>query len=175
MIGGSNFELRLVNVHLKYGDNPEERKREYDILVKQVFPRICDHQELSIDMEMMPAYTILLGDYNLCLNGSNRFKIDSITATNYTGKYRVFKTVQEQNTTLKRAKDQQSIEECYANNYDHFTYELDLIRKLKLSEIGRVEALAKYFSEEHEIVDKLQGYREKVSDHVPIKLEFDLQ
>lgn len=175
MLGGSNFELRLVNVHLRYGDNPQMRNREYDILVKQVLPRICDHSELSVDMEVMPAYTILLGDYNLSLNGGSGFKVDSITTTNYTGRNRYFKTVQEQKTTLKQAKGQQSIEDCYANNYDHFTYEMDLAEKLKFTEAGRVEALTKYCSEEKEVADMLRGYREKVSDHVPIKLKMDLK
>lgn len=177
MLGGTNFELRLVNVHILDSKYEPDRIAEFDILVKQVLPRICDHQELSIGMEMMPAYTFLLGDYNICLNKGSRaiFKIDSITSTNYTGRKRYFKTVQESETSLRMAHDQQSIEACYANNYDHFTYEMDLIGKLKMTEANRVEALTKYFPEENEIVNKLQGYREKVSDHVPIKLSIDLK
>lgn len=177
MLGGTNFELRLVNVHILDSKYEPDRIAEFDILVKQVLPRICDHQELSIGMEMMPAYTFLLGDYNICLNKGPRaiFKIDSITSTNYTGRKRYFKTVQESETSLRMAHDQQSIEACYANNYDHFTYEMDLIGKLKMTEANRVEALTKYFQEEHEVVNKLQGYREKVSDHVPIKISIDLK
>ena len=83
--------------------------------------------------------------------------------------------MQERETSLRMPHEQQSLGECYANNYDHFTYEMDLIGKLKMKEANRVEALTKYFPEETEIVNKLQSYREKVSDHVPIKLSIDLK
>ena len=72
------------------------------------------------------------------------------------------------------AREQAEIEECYANNYDHFTYELDLIKKLKLNP-ERIETLGKYSSEETSAGDKLKAYRTKVSDHVPIKLSIDLK
>ena len=177
MHGGTNFELRLVNVHILDSKYEPERIAEFDILVKQVLPRICDHQELSSDMEIMPSYTFLLGDYNICLNKSSRavFKIERITSTNYTGKNRDFVTVQEEATSLRQVKDQQDIESCYANNYDHFTYERNLQNRLRISEARRVEALSKYFSGERGPADKLRNYREKVSDHVPIHINIDLK
>lgn len=177
MLGGSNFELRLVNVHILDSKREAERIDEFDILVKQVLPRICDHQSLPNSLEMMPAYTFLLGDYNICLNKGPRaeIKIDSITGTNYTGKKRYFKTVQEMPTSLRMVNNQQTVEDCYANNYDHFSYEMDLISKLKISNVSRVDALNKYFSSEKTPVEKLDGYRKKVSDHVPISMDIDLK
>lgn len=177
MYGGTNFELRLVNVHILDSKYEPDRIAEFDILVKQVLPRICDHQELSADMEMMPSYTFLLGDYNICLNKGPKavFRIDQITPTNYTGRHRDFVTVQEDSTSLRQVKEQTDIESCYANNYDHFTYEMNLQNRLKISEARRVEALSKYFPDENEPAMKLQKYREKVSDHVPIQIHIDLK
>jgi endonuclease/exonuclease/phosphatase family metal-dependent hydrolase len=176
MLGGSNFELRLVNTHIIDASCEKDRIHEFEVLVKQVLPRICDHQELSEDGEVMPAYTFLLGDYNLRLNKRENsiYKIDTITETKYTGKKRYYKTVQEAPTTLRMPRDQVRIEDCYANDYDHFTYEADMDTKLVLTP-QRVEALSKYFADTSEVVDKLKNYRVQVSDHVPIKMTVDFK
>lgn len=176
MLGGSNFELRIVNTHIRDATREEERIKEFDILVKQILPRICDHQEISEDGEIMPSYTFLMGDYNLALNKSERsiYKIQTITSTNYTGKNRGYKTVQEEATTLKLPNDQSCIEDCYANNYDHFTYEIDLERKLVLVP-QRIEPLSKYYSNVNAPADKLKEYRTEISDHVPIRLIVDFK
>lgn len=176
--GGLNFELRLINTHIKDASREEDRIREFDVLVRQILPRICDHQT---DVEKsMPAYTFLLGDYNLALNKSERaiYKIKTITSSNYTGKWREYRTAQEEKTSLKLPNQQIEIADCYANNYDHFTYESSgekgLDRKLVLIP-QRVEALSKYFSEETSASQQLQEYRKTISDHVPIKMIVDLQ
>lgn len=177
MLGGANFELRLINTHiLGPGNKESERIREFDILVKKVLPRICDHQEISNDGEIMPAYTFLMGDYNLVLNKSERsiYKIETLTTTNYTGRFREYKTVQKEATSLCIPQNQITIEDCYANNYDHFTYETDLENKLILIP-QRIEALSKYFSYTSEAIEKLKSYRTKVSDHVPIKMTIDFK
>lgn len=176
MLGGSNFELRIVNVHIRDASDERQRIEEFDVLVKQVLPRICSLSTLTEQGEMMPAYTFLAGDYNLRLDKGERavIRIESITKTNYTGKNRFFKTVQEEKTSLKQAKGQENLEDCYANNYDHFTYELNLKDKLKLQE-SRVEPLTKYFYEEANPGKMLEAYRKKISDHVPIKMSIDLK
>ena len=176
MLNGSNFELRIVNTHIRDASCEADRITEFDVLVRKVLPRICDHQEISEAGEIMPAYTFLVGDYNLALNKGERavYRIEKITPTSYTGRLRSYHTVQEEATTLKHPKDQQTIEACYNNNYDHFTYEIDLDTKLQIVP-QRVEALTKYFPEEIEPVSKLTEYRKKVSDHVPIKLTVDLR
>lgn len=174
MLGGSNMELRLINTHIRA--DAREGFKEFNILVKQALPGICDHQEITEDGEILQPYTFLLGDYNLELNKSERaiYKIETITATKYTGKGREFKTVQEKPTSLRMPEEQSCIEECYANNYDHFTYESDLDQKLVLTP-QRIEALSKYYAELSEAADKLEAYRTEVSDHVPIGLHIDLK
>lgn len=176
--GGSHFELRLVNTHIHDASSEEDRIREFNILVKQVLPRICDHRELPSDGKIMPAYTFLLGDYNLALNKSERsiYRIEKITTTQYTGKIRNFHTVQEKKTSLKMPgqEERATIEDCYANNYDHFTYELDLDTKMVLIP-QRVEALGTYFKSAGTPSCMLKKYREEVSDHVPIVMEIDLK
>lgn len=177
--GGTNCEIRLVNTHIHDASREKDRIEEFDILVKQVLPRICDHNELPMFNEVMPAYTFLLGDYNLRLDKGERaeIRIESITPTMYTRRKRYFKTVQEEKTSLKTVKtveENLALVDCYKSNYDHFTYELDLIRKLKLHE-ERVEALGKYFGKEKSAQEILRLYREKVSDHVPIKMTLDLK
>lgn len=176
MLGGANFELRIVNTHIRDAAREEERIREFDVLVRQVLPRICDHQEISEDGEVMPAYTFLMGDYNLALNKSERsiYKIETVTTTNYTGKNRRYRTVQDRPTTLKLPNAQRSVEDCYANNYDHFTYEIDLDTKLTLVS-QRIEALDKYYLNIDEPAQKLKEYRAEISDHVPIKLVVDIR
>ena len=176
MRGGTNFELRIVNIHIQDSTDERERIAEFNVLVKQVLPRICDHQELSVQNEMMPAYTFLAGDYNLRLDKGDRavIRIESITPTNYTGRNRYYKTVQEEKTSLRQAKEQSTIDDCYASNYDHFTYEMDLIKKLFL-DVDRVEPLTGYFADEESPGKMLDSYRKKVSDHVPIKMSIDLK
>ena len=117
-----------------------------------------------------------MGDYNLVLNKSERatYKIETITSTDYTRKKHDFATIQDRPTSLRLPRGQQTIDECYANNFDHFTYDTDLDRKLVLTP-QRVEALTQYFPEISEPGEKLSKYREKISDHVPIKLIVDLK
>lgn len=176
MLGGANFELRIINTHIVGAAYESERIREFNILVKQILPRICDHRELSEDGEFMPAYTFLAGDYNLSLNKSELaiYRIETITETKYTGKIRSYRTVQNLPTTLKQPKEQLLVEECYANDYDHFTYETDLDSKLRLV-VQRVEVLNKYFADMKRPIEKLRQYRIKVSDHVPVKLVVNLK
>ena len=176
MLGGTNFEIRIVNTHIRDATREEERILEFNTLVKQVLPRICDLQELSEDGEFMPSYTFLMGDYNLSLNKSERsiYKIEKITPTNYTGKWRSYNTIQNMPTTLRLPNNQSFIEECYANDYDHFTYETDLDLKLIITP-QRVEPLIKYFKDSNDVESKLKSYRTEISDHVPIKMIVDLK
>ena len=176
LVGGSNFELRIVNVHIRDATREFERLLEFNTLVQQVLPRICDHPEVSAENEIMPAYTFLMGDYNLELNKSERsvVKIETITETSYTGKKRYYKTAQTELTSLRIPREQTTISECYSHNYDHFTYETDLDFKLKLVP-QRIEALSTYFPDQSSAVEKLSDFRLKVSDHVPIKLTVDLK
>ena len=59
-------------------------------------------------------------------------------------------------------------------DYDHFTYETDLNRKMIIIP-ERVEVLGKYFANTGNASQKLEMYRNTISDHVPIKLTIDLK
>jgi len=176
MNGGSNFELRLVNVHIKDAKSEVDRINEFNTLVKQVLPRICEWHSLPKNMEHMPAYTFMVGDYNLTLDKGDEvdIKILPITQTSYTGKIREYRTVLTEKTSLKRPKEQETIKECYSENYDHFTYDCMLDMKLGLM-ASRIEPLSKYLKHEYTPSEKLKRYRNRVSDHVPIVMEMDLR
>lgn len=174
MRNGANFELRLINIHLYFGSMRKEdmaiRKMEFNNIINDVLPRMCDKPEVSEEGEIMPFYTFLMGDYNLEMQQIYRVE----TRIKYRGKSREFKTIQDKKTSLKKASNQITIEDCYSSNYDHFTYEVEMDNKLILVP-QRVEALSRYFSNEPTTVDKLNSYRKKVSDHVPIKLIVDFK
>ena len=181
MIGGSNFELRLINIHICFGDILE-RANELNVMLKQVLPRISDITDISADGEIMPTYTILLGDYNLTMPHITSyyglaFLAGSVTHSDYTGRDRAYKVVQTEATTTKKPSDHfepLTTEQCYANDYDHFSFKKKKKKKLHLKAM-RVNALEKYFTEFSKPIDKLKSYREKVSDHVPISLELNLR
>ena len=177
--GGSNFEIRLINTHIIFGkpsnadkymtdvemDNANLRKQELRTLSEEIYRMVSTKRYGN----NLPAYTILLGDYNLCLCGPGP-KIDSEIRID---RNRMLRTVQKEKTSLRQPKEDEEnltkelIPNYYAHNYDHFSYETDLDDKLKLN-VSRVDALEKYCSND------LKAYRQKISDHVPIKLELNL-
>lgn len=186
LLGGSNFEIRLINTHIafnspincidKYGD-ADLRRMELKTLSEEVYRRVSSKRYGT----NLPAYTILMGDYNLCLAGCGTPVVDEIIDITETRK---LKTVQREKTSLKQTvttyntsdlnlehdtdvKNENDIS-SYSQNYDHFSYELTLDDKMRLT-ASRVEALGKYYGNDLEL------YRKEVSDHVPIKLIMDLK
>lgn len=186
ILGSSNFELRLINTHIafnspvncfdKYSDL-DLRKMELQTLSEEVYRRVSSKRYGT----NLPAYTFLLGDYNLCLAGGGSPIVDEII--DITNK-RKLKTVQKEKTSLKQTKhtyvtDDLNSEkdtdiktendvESYSKNYDHFSYEVDLDDRLSLN-ATRVEALGKYYDNDLEL------FRKEISDHVPIKLVLNLK
>lgn len=186
--GGSNFELRLINTHIAFSSpsnctdgysDAVARINELTILSQEVYRRTSNKRYGN----NLPAYTILLGDYNLCLQGyGSPFIEETIKITNK----RTLKTVQTEKTTLKRPSKPGSAPEpddhneerddevlangstdFYSKNYDHFSFEESLEGRLGLP-AERVDALEKYYGND------LDSYRKEVSDHVPIKLKLSL-
>lgn len=178
LLGGSNFEIRLVNTHIIF-EKPKNaddfmissdlsdvriRRQELSTLSEEIYRMVSTKQY----GDNMPSYTFLLGDYNLCLCGSES-KMDEFIKIDNT---RILRTVQKEKTSLKQPQRDDNgnaipLDDYYAHNYDHFSYETDLDDKLKLK-VSRVDALAQYCSND------LKIYRQKVSDHVPIKLTLNL-
>lgn len=186
LLGGSNFEIRLINTHIafnspvncldKYTD-AYLRRMELKTLSEEVYRRVSSKRYGT----NLPAYTILMGDYNLCLAGCGTPVVDEIIDIT---ENRKLKTVQQEKTSLKQTtttynttdlnlehdidvKKENDISN-YSQNYDHFSYELTLDDKMRLT-ASRVEALGKYYGNDLEL------YRKEVSDHVPIKLIMDLR
>ncbi len=191
--GGCNFDLRLINTHIAFSKPsyaPDEvgtidaRRNELSILARDIYGSVSDRVLGS----MRSIFTVLLGDYNLVLEGIG----PKLLKAGYTyeiknGKQMVFK--QTEKTTLKRPVDSEDdtssdedrieskaqqkyiegSEDYYSMNFDHFGYDNSLESKYVI-ECTRVDALS-YIDEE----EVLKSYRDKVSDHVPIKLEITLK
>ena len=198
--GGTNVEFRLICIHTYFGKNDDERdrairQRELDILLKEIYPQITDRRYGY----PMTAYTILLGDYNAelwttdsskwlsFLNNQKRFKPPAIMNTDLNGevvseKYngRKIKTVQYELTTLKRKPNGKSGEVFdsggFANSYDHFSYETDKFKDVKIHVKRIREAVTKYckpFNGDYN--SDFEKYYTTISDHIPIMMEIELR
>ena len=194
-IGGSNFEIRLINTHIRSSkgsrdvdclDTKEKmRMNELDLLVKEILPFCGDIRSGN----NMPAYTFLLGDYNLCLDAGigMKYMISEITEGNQKTWKRYYRTVQDLPTSLKKPINDNSViddedvgvaqmteyGDYYSQNYDHFTYDTRLDDKMSIRS-ERVEAVDKAYPKEQDKQERLKQYRAKISDHVPIKITIDL-
>ena len=173
--GGSFFELRLINTHILYGNNTGERLDEFQKIVENVYVNIANRRYGN----NMPAYTILLGDYNLTT--AQLQKNDIVTVEKIfigenrdEGIKRNIITVQTLPTTVNRVQkeDGSYCSTGYtANDYDHFSYTRELDEKMALVP-ERVDAVRKYYGNEEEPFTK---YRREVSDHVPVALSVNLR
>lgn len=182
--GGSNFEIRLICVHTYYGndtkDDRDKRQHEIDVLLKDIYPQIANR----VYKEHCPAYTILLGDYNVELKRSWHSNLlrtrkpayliadenDVVISTRWDGMR--IKTVQDQLTTLKSKISENGSDQYdtrgYSNNYDHFSYEELRFEDVHMK-VKRIDAVRKYCG------DSFEKYYKTVSDHIPIMMEIDLK
>lgn len=174
------IEIRLINTHIRFTkENNSDlelpgavamRKNELDILIKAIYAKESDKRYGN----NRPAYTILLGDFNLNLPSS-------VAASPYlTESYEIFDganakiitTFQKELTTLSRppqSDDSQQTEQySFTSNYDHFAYDISRFSGLVIG-CGRVNSVEDYCGGD------CQKHREEVSDHVPIKMNIDLK
>lgn len=177
----ANFEIRIINTHIMFSDSEKNeqtglekisdanmRKNEFDVLVKNI---LFKENNWSYGNNL-PAYTILMGDYNLNLKrewtkGPYLEEVVEIDEGRYTHKIR---TVQDQLTTLKSRSILNPDEPVrgYANNYDHFSFVEDRFSDLHLN-INRVDSVRKYCG------DDFEKHRKEVSDHVPVSMEINFK
>ena len=179
-------EIRLINTHFYFGDNTktnkDKRKREFDILTKVIYHNISDKRYGN----NLPAYTIILGDYNLNLNRAwtkGPYLQEYVTVKD-AGIEKHIITIQDQLTTLKaskveeqqpvsdtdfveQVKDMSNVTRGYANNYDHFTYDLERFAGT-YARARRIDTVRKYEN------DNFQKHRKEISDHVPVMLTLNL-
>ena len=145
-LGGPAIEIRLLNLHLEPICRPIS-EQEFSTLARCVHPKFRYYIETD-DSFYMPAYTISMGDYNLKLNKCLKIhRSDS------------FLTVQGLPTTVSN-----KFEVYTSNDFDHFSYDPDNLDGFGIN-VERVDAVNKYFDHNY------SEYREKVSDHTPIKIK----
>jgi endonuclease/exonuclease/phosphatase family metal-dependent hydrolase len=138
------LEIRLLNIHLPYNKGNKSQAKRECNLVTR---QIYSHIGYGNGI-----YTIILGDYNLLWSDcpQNTFVI----------------TTQQEKTTISLEKN------GFANDFDHFSYDLkdihDRNRDRVTAIIERVNSVSKYCR------NNFEEHFGKVSDHVPIKLELEL-
>jgi len=153
--GGLFFEIRLINVHLRpvpsqNGSDGYDKSKlieEFKLVTGEIYDYLSNHRYGNF----MPAYTIVLGDYNLSAVICQAHEFDTIT--------RYVQTKQEEKTTMS-AKG-------YAKDLDHFSYDVKRFAGIGVK-IQRVDSVNKFMRGDFE------WHMEKVSNHVPIKFEFGL-
>ena len=108
--GGGFFEFRIINTHIRYSKYKDKdigsvpiRKNEFQILAECIYPKICDRRYGN----NMPAYTILLGDYNLNLldSGAGSPYVSPLVFYTDAGRTRRITTVQTGLSTLKQKQE----------------------------------------------------------------------
>ena len=181
-LDGSFCEIRLINTHILFSKGSSSRyltnqlmdigavamrKHEFDILTQALYNTIADKRYGN----NRPAYTIILGDYNLNLrtSGASGAFLNEIVLVQDRGQIKHLVTVQDQLSTLKMDKSEKQADfSFWANNYDHFTYDLD--RFATVSAIpSRIDTVKEYCNNDFEL------HRRTVSDHVPIALNINLK
>ena len=179
-LDGSFCEIRLINTHIMFskGNSTNQlldigavvmRKREFDILTQALYNSISDKRYGN----NRPAYTIILGDYNLNLrtSGAAGAFLNEIVTVQDRGQIKRLITVQDKLTTLKASKPENRDEFDYsywANNYDHFTYDMDRFSSVSAVS-SRINTVKDYCNDDYEL------HRKTVSDHVPIALKLNLK
>ena len=144
------------------------RKHEFDILTQVLYSTISDKRYGN----NRPAYTIILGDYNLNLksSGTTGAFLNEIVMVQDQGHIKRLVTVQDQLTTLKAAdsEDQEIGTSFWANNYDHFTYDIDRFSTVSATS-NRINSVKEYCNDDYKL------HRKIVSDHVPVLLDINLK
>lgn len=171
------IEIRLINTHIRFSKGKEMdedtpgaiamRRNEYDVLTKAIYAKEADKRYGN----NRPAYTILLGDYNLNLPSSaakapyliESFEIEDGQNT------KIITTVQNGLSTLTKSTENEEKENgIFANNYDHFTYDAKRFGNIIISckQINTVEKYCDGDKEQH---------AKDISDHIPVEMNISLK
>lgn len=167
------MELRIINCHIRFTKNDnlfenigtaQMRRNELNVLTKAIYAKESDKRYGN----NRPAYTILLGDYNLnCKDSLATFPyLEEIIEIQDGNIIKKVITKQNQLTTLKSQIQQN--ENPLVNNYDHFSFDVDRFNGTKI-DCERIDAVELYCNNNYE------KYKKSVSDHLPIKMELNLK
>lgn len=174
-------EIRLINTHIIYGNQNEigKRKNEFSILAGEIYRRVnSSHRDTA-----SVVYTVVLGDYNLNLQGSGignpSENLPSVmvfdqkgcvipvsTGVSSDSDHSIY-TLQKSPTTLKKEAP------YYVSNYDHFS--MDDHTKAQVGGAYAVDAVRQTADAIDAEGDELFGrYIDTVSDHIPIVIELNV-
>lgn len=165
--------LCLINVHFKQPNKPvEERREEYRTLVESIIPENM--------VKKTNYYTIALGDYNLNLHKggqkrSDKIKEERTDLEGLKGRQIIIQSFQDELTSLVQTGSTENPdyeENIYANNYDHFSYDLFSVSPYVCDGPKRIDAVRKYYKEDN---DKVKKYKENYSDHVPVIMDIEFR
>lgn len=145
-LGGGFFEMRLLSIHLCWSTNGvqdyKQRLDEYNLVTNEIYEKVSNRRYGN----NMPAYTIVLGDYNLAMAECNRHPGAA-------------QTVQREKTTMGNYG--------YVSDYDHFSYKQSRFAGAYVSE-ARVDSVNSYTNGD------FIKHAEVISDHAPVKLILNL-
>lgn len=172
----------------------ELRKSEFDSLISTIYvdysTQIFDKTRHDKLPQNLVPYTFMLGDYNLNLSsvkGQSSARLDQkreAFAIKLKSDMNII-TVNDKLTSLKgKSRDPKkqellrndsTVSHHLANNYDHFSYDINVLKTHHIAQPieGVVMAFNNYNDTDTET--KYDIYRSKVSDHIPIYLEFDVR
>lgn len=195
---GGFFELRLLNIHLYWGNEGlgaiAQRNKEYEFLIKTLYPEISSKRY----GDYRPAYTYALGDYNLSIpNISDKTK--GYVSNEKRGAAKGLKQKDDEEYDLRddyqynppeidysymigdkavdiytRQYDKTTLsgsKDGYISNYDHVTYspQINVHEPINCNRVDVVERYCQKYQEE-----KWKYYYDNISDHAPIKIIIDL-
>ena len=166
-VAGCFCEIRLINTHIVYGDNNKlgeaMRYGEFLKIVGNVYENIANQRY----GDRMPAYVIVLGDYNLPLSKLIPAEV-MVSIGDSTSDRKLERVITEQGelTTVNHVKlEDGTYTSSFVSNYDHFSF-MKKYQELMRVEISRVDVT--------QYCPNLVQYWETVSDHIPIKMAIDL-
>lgn len=162
---------------------------------------VVDYRGIDKYARNLVPYTFLLGDYNLnlqdvnhvarpseCLdfdnsigyiNGRKKMWIETVNSKKTTLRKNSLPTDNTSNRDITTVKTDVSrsyeAEDYLANNFDHFSFDLDRLddHDIAFPEHGVICAYENY--KDDEVNNRFEQYTKKVSDHLPIFLDFNLK
>lgn len=164
------IELRIIATHIIFSEDAysrangnelsdaKMRKEEYRALSERLFPRVGKNRT---DGNFRPAYTFIVGDYNL--RHGECEAIDS----EYRPEVRFMKTRQVLASTIFSGTSDADSGGYTANDYDHVSHSDREDPYVQIVE--RVDAPGRYYGND------FKEYEKRMSDHVPIRMLFDIR
>ena len=218
----TDFEFRLLNIHIRFSNNKrfdseeyqktldgnedsiemekkilnqdlgtlEARRAEFDAVVNFYNKKmVCPTTETKYGKQI---YAIILGDYNLCLDGSPKLHSDTFqgkgtrdciklnngkTTLKTTGIYKTtLRTVPkdikekiEQNQSIS-LEDEKRYPSKWSHNYDHFAYNTNQMGDVEYNNGRSTHPDLGIEPRWKQVYD----YRRKYSDHIPLVYSFDI-